>query len=119
VLCLETIEPRQCLSTMDLGAPALRELEIPIRVSSAEIVDLTRLLEALGGKLSDRFKHPEALAAPSDEALVDERAEDLEISVTDLLRCLELPAAGEDGELGEQSLFVFVEQVVAPLDRRP
>ena len=39
--------------------------------------------------------------------------------VADLLGRLEDPAAAEDAEPDEQALFLVVEQLVAPLDRRP
>ena len=55
----------------------------------------------------------------AEQALVDERAERVELGFADLLGGLERAAAGEDGQAGEELLLGLVEQVVAPGDRRP
>ena len=79
-----------------------------------------RLFELLARVLADRLEHPEAAARPAaQEALVDERLQLVEVGVADGLGRLEREAAGEDGEPAEQALLLLVEQVVAPLDRRP
>ena len=66
---------------------------------------------------ADRLEHREALAVPSDEALVDERAERVELGVADGLRGLEREAAAEDRQRGEQSALLGIEQVVRPGQR--
>jgi hypothetical protein len=55
----------------------------------------------------------------ADKALVDERGERVEVGSADFLRRLERAAAREDGQPREEPLLVFVQQIVAPLDRRP
>src|SRR6266436_672283 len=50
---------------------------------------LFELLESLGGVLSDRFQHPEALPRVADQALLDKRLNGVEACVDDLLGRLE------------------------------
>jgi hypothetical protein len=74
-------------------------------------------------ELADRLEHPEALVpvrigAAADEALVEERRKRVEVRATHRFGRLESAAAAEDCEPGEQPLFVVVEEVVAPSDRR-
>ena len=64
------------------------------------------------GVLADRLQHPEALAGVAQEALVDERLEEVEVGVADVFGGVEGAAAGEDGEAREELLFVLGEQVV-------
>ena len=71
----------------------------------------------LGSELSDRLEHPEPLAGVPDEALVDERLENVEVGGAHLLGCLECAATLEDRQTSEQLLFLLAEQVVRPLDR--
>ena len=59
----------------------------------------------------------EPLAFGAHEALVDERAEDLEVSAADLLDRLERASADEDGQASKERLLVVVEEIDAPADR--
>ena len=58
--------------------------------------------EPLGGELADRLQHPEAVAGVAEEALLDERLEDVEVGVADVFGGVEGAAAAEDGEAGEE-----------------
>ncbi len=85
---------------------------------------LVPLLEPCPRELADRLEHPVAVGAPgvgapTDEALVDEGGERVEIGVADLLGSLERAAAAKDGEVCEELLLAGGQQVVRPFDRRP
>src|SRR5439155_23827781 len=56
-------------------------------------------------------------AVPAHETVVDEGRDALEAGRADRLGRFEGEAAGEDGEPGEESLLVSVEQPVAPVER--
>ena len=86
-------------------------------VSAADVVRFCRRVEQLAGVLADRLEHAEALAVDANEALVDERAERVEISTAHLLDRLERAASGEDGEAAEERPLVVVEELDAPADR--
>ena len=68
--------------------------------------------------LADCLEHPVALVGVSEEALLDERLEGVEVGVGDLFGGLERAAAGEHRQRPEQPLLVLGEEVVRPLDRR-
>ena len=121
VLCLEPVEPRFQIGagqSLDLVTGLLGERQEVRRVSSVELAVLARVFEPLGGVFADRLQHPVALAAVAEQALVDERLEGVEVGVADLLGRLEGAAPREDGQLREQLLLPFVEEVVRPFDRR-
>ena len=86
---------------------------------------LARLPKLLEGVLPNRLEHREArlLIGPlqSDEALVDQRCqpvEYVEVASANSLGRLERPAAGEDGEAGEEPAARLAQEVVAPVERR-
>ena len=81
-------------------------------MSLEDLAGLLPVLESLGGEFADRLQHPEAVAGVAQEALVDERLEDVEVGVADVFGGVEGAAAGEDGEAGEELLLVVGEQVV-------
>ena len=70
------------------------------------------------GVVSAHVEDREALAVPPDQVLVEQRREDVELGVVHLLGRIERPAL-EDPEADEETLFLRVQEVVAPLDRRP
>src|SRR5690349_17752900 len=107
--------------------PLFRLRQNVVAVPPAYRLGFTRGLEQLRRELADRLQHREAgfaggTAQPPDEALVDERpqrVEDVEIVVAaHVLRGIERPAAGEDGQPGEQAALRLVEQAVTPVERR-
>ena len=56
---------------------------------------------------------------PPEQALVDQRLECVDLGFADLLGRLDRATAAEDRQAFEQDLLLFVEEVVAPFDRRP
>ena len=92
----------------------------PLSVVAADDLGGRVLLESFRGVLSDRREHEEAaLGGLPQEALVDQRAQGVEIRLADLLCGLEVEAAGEHGQPAEQPLLLPVEEFVAPVDRPP
>ena len=87
-------------------------------MSLHEDVEFGTRPQALRRELPNRLEHPEALVAPADEALVDERLERVEVRVADRLGRRERAAADEDREPREDPLLVVVQEVVRPGDRR-
>ena len=86
---------------------------------AGELVFLVSLPEPLERVLADRREHEEPVVAdPLDEAVVDERAEVVEVGAAHVLGRYEWERAREDREAGEQLAAPRVEQLVAPLDRR-
>ena len=70
-----------------IGALAHREEEIGVPVGDR--FALAEPGEQLAGELADRLEHPETLAAPPQQALLDERLERVELSARNLLGPLE------------------------------
>src|SRR5712691_7579973 len=101
-----------------MGLGFLREAKEVVAVALPETVTVSLDVESLGGVLADRLQHPEALLRVPEQALVDERLEDVEAGADDLLGCLQGAAAAEDRKPGEEGLLLVREQVVRPLDRR-
>jgi hypothetical protein len=81
-------------------------------MSLADLAGFQPVREALGGEFANRLQHPEAPAGVAQQALVDERLQDVEAGVADVCGRVEGAAAGEDGEAGEELLLVAGEQVV-------
>ena len=79
------------------------------------VVEQFQLFEC---ELADCLEDPKALGAVADEVLVDERLQQVELRLGDLLGGIERAAAGEHGQPREERLFPFVEQLVAPLEGR-
>jgi hypothetical protein len=92
-------------------------------MARCQLLLLVLLAEALLRELADCLEQPVARPGPAvpstDEALVEKRLQDLGVGLADCFRRLVVAAAGEDREAAEQPSLVLVEQVVAPLDRRP
>ena len=70
-----------------------------------EVLGAAALLESLERELADRLQHPEALAGPADQALVDQRLQHVQIGGADRLGRFQGAAAGEHGQPGEQALL--------------
>src|SRR5262249_57477661 len=68
-------------------------------------------------ELSDSRKHEEApVFAVSQQALVDQRLQDIELGGTDGFRGLKLEAPREHGQLRKQPLLVGAEELITPFD---
>src|SRR6266446_1361924 len=92
-------------------------------MATLHIVCLAGRLELLGRELADRLQHPEArpnfAVASSQEALVQQRLQQVRLCADNLLSRLEAATAGEHAHSPKQRLLAAVEQVVAPGNRRP
>src|SRR5204862_1505532 len=120
VLRFEPAEPnRGTGAAVQLGLRQLPELEEVGAVPMPETRGAAGFLESLERELADRLQHPETAVRGADEALVDQRLEDVEVGLANRFGCFERAAAAEDGEPGEQPLLVLGKQVVAPFDRGP
>ena len=95
-----------------MGLGFLRQAQEIVGVALPETVTVSLVLESLGGVLADRLQHPEALLRVPQQALVDERLQDVEARADDLLGRLEGAAAAEDREPGEERLLLLGQQVV-------
>ena len=104
-------------------AGPIRDVDEHVDLTTTQPVLLTCLRQPLRRELPDRLEHPVAvgshgIGAPTEEALVEEGRQGVELGVADLLRGLQRTAAAEHREAREQLLLGSVEEVVAPLDRR-
>ena len=72
---------------------------------SPNIVSIRGVGQLLRRVVADRLEHPVALVRATDETLLDERLQGVEIGVCNLRRGLERAAACEDGEAGEELLL--------------
>ena len=109
---------------LSLGVEAMsirlfRQLREELGMAPAQLVFLVSLPELLQGVLPNRLEDEEAVVADRfDEAVVDQRAEVVELGIADLRGCVKRERAGEDREVREELACVWVEQLVAPFDRR-
>ena len=122
VFGLEPVEPLQLPRPVELRL--LDELQHDRRLRVPDRLVPPRGPELLGGVLADRLEHREAWLAVGvvghdSEAPPHQRVERVEVAAADRLDRLEPCAAREHGEAGEQALLVGLEQLVAPVDRRP
>ena len=86
------------------------ERDQELRVPTPERFCLAGFLQLLSGVLADRLEHEEtAVLAPTEEALVEERFERVEISVEDPDSGLECPGPCEDGKAVEERSLFFLE----------
>ena len=84
-----------------------------------DLGSIGRRIEALGGELEDGREHRQApIVGPSQQALLEQRPDGLEIAVTHGFDCVEREPAGEDPQLVEQASVIVGQQVVAPRDGR-
>jgi len=111
VLLLQPLDPLAGVQAC-IGLRLLGEGEKALGVAPPQVRDLTRVLQPLGSVLADRLQHPEPIFGMAEEALVDERLQDVEVGVCHLLGVLNRAATGEDREAGEEALLVLVQQLV-------
>ena len=79
-------------------------------MSLVDLAGLGQLLESLAGEFADGLQHPEASAGVAQQALVDERLEEVEIGVADVFGRIEGAAAREDGEAREEPSIVLCDR---------
>src|SRR5262245_66555423 len=82
-------------------------LEVVLGVPALELALLARTRKLLGGVFADRRQHDEALALSSEEVLVDERLQRVEVRPAHLLCSRQRAAAGEDGQVRDDALLAL------------
>ena len=87
-------------------------------MAPAHVVGLVGRVEFGDCELADGLEHHEPLVPPPEQALVDERLDEIRVSPGHLLDRLERGAAAEDGEPPQKPPLVLGQQLVAPADRR-
>src|SRR5205823_2369048 len=80
VLRLQPAEPWFGI-TFQVRVRVLGKRKIVRGIKPRQLLRLARLLEPLERELADRLEHPEALLRVADEALLDQRLEDVEIGL--------------------------------------
>jgi hypothetical protein len=83
----------------------LRQREEVLGVASTDRVGLAARLEPLKRELADRLVHPEAIVRSTDEALLDEGLQRVEVGIGDALGRIKRAAAREDRQASEQVLL--------------
>ena len=101
----------------------LYDLGVDLCVPLPNAICLARLLQLVAGVFADRLEHVEArltvrVVPPDEQILLDERLDQIERAVANGLDHVESGTAGEHGEPREEPLLVWLEQLVAPVDRR-
>src|SRR5690348_902987 len=76
------------------------------------------VVELLETVFADRLQHPVPVLVATQQALVDERGERLELGKADLLDGLERGAADEHAEAAAELALLVAEEVERPRDRR-
>ena len=127
VLPFQDLEPRRLPLAREVRLGLFRQVPEVLRVPMPNPLELVpvRVRQLPGRVLPDRLQHgePESTAVelgPADQAVVHERAQDLEhveVGAADGLGGLQRPPAREHRQPGEQPLLVGVEELVAPRDR--
>ncbi len=115
---IQATEPRWRVLACELRM--LGERHEVVEVGASDGVPFAAALELLQAELADRLEHAEATARPPpEEAPLDESLDQVEGRVANRLGRLEVKTLGKDRQVGEKALLVWIEEVVAPLDRRP
>ena len=118
-LALHRVEGGAAAGHTQLRPQAFGEHEEVLGVRTANRIRVRREGELGRGELADDLELSHALVADLGQALGHERVEHGDGRVRHRLRGVDLAAAAEHGEPAECLLLVFVEQRVAPLERRP
>jgi hypothetical protein len=121
VFGVEPLQPVHLLRPPQLGFGKLGELGEVAQVPAPQPVKATAALEFVEPELTDGLQHPEAHASgsrftASQQALLEQRADDLQMSTTHGFGRFEREPAGEDRQLQEYRLLPLAKEVVAPLD---
>ena len=123
MLDLESRDPGVQIRPLGTRQRFLGKGKAPLPTWRAELGGLGPLLQLLERELSDRLEHREPrLFVPAcictNEALVDQGLERVEIRGADPFRGIQRAATGEDSQTSEEGSFTVVQQITAPLDRR-
>jgi hypothetical protein len=119
VLAVEPLENGRRIGTARLGL-SLGQREEVLRVPLPVVGHIGQLGKAFACELPDRLEHEEAPGRRlAQEALVDERRDQVDVGPADGLGRLELEASRKDREPRKRQLLVLAEQLVTPGDRAP
>src|SRR5262245_1574812 len=113
---LELIEKHRRFRAWDLILDRACKLHVILGVSTPKSVFLAGLSQTFGRKLPNRLEHVIPLPLATEQALVDQRVDQIHIRITNALGRLEGVPAGEDGKVSKQTLLPRLEQLVAPSD---
>jgi hypothetical protein len=114
----QSLEQRRLVARAREQVDLLRECKEELRFASQQLRRVGPFCEPLPRVLADRLEHPVASVRRTDEVLVDQGLERVEVGVGDLLGRFERAAPGEGRESREQLLLLPCEEVVRPGDRR-
>ena len=119
----QAVQPGHLLLSPERVLRAFREANVVLAVTAADILDVASFHESLGGVPPHRLQHSHTLLATvlgvrDEQALRQERLDSIEVDAEHSLCRLERAPAGEDGQSSEGHLFLFVEQRIAPIERR-
>ena len=103
VLVLESTMDRNALFERGVCCSMLGQREVIRGVCAPQPARRPSLPKPLRPILPDRLEHPVAPLVEAEKALLDERLQDVEVGIADLLGRLERAAAGKDAQAGEES----------------
>jgi hypothetical protein len=118
MLDVDPSQPFSLLLSFEVCPCLVGESQEELCVEQSELPCLALTGEPLARVLADRLEHPVALVRETDQALLDERLQRVEVGVRDLLGGFEGAAPGEHGESSNEALVFLGKKVVAPGDRR-
>ena len=75
----------------------------------ADVILSTSLAQTVARVFTNGLEHPVALSRVANEALVDERLQQVEIGARDLLGGVQRRPASEDGQAGKQASLLLPE----------
>ncbi len=95
VVRLEQLEPSRRVCPLKLRLGPLRQGDEVLRVAAPELCRIREVVETLERVLANRLEHPEAAVPPTQQALLDERLQCVELRLADGLGRFERTAAGK------------------------
>jgi hypothetical protein len=102
----------------ELELRALSERDEMLGVTPCHVRSFTRGIETLRRVLPDRLEHPVARSRTTDEIAVDKCLQRVELGTSNFDRGFQGPTTREDRQRREQLLLAWIEELVAPVDRR-
>lgn len=90
----------------ELRVVRLESREKVVRVPAGMLVSCPGGLQPLTRELADRFQHPVALVGEANEALLDERLQDVEVGRRNVSCGFEGAPSGEDRKRARESLLL-------------
>src|SRR5919197_5700038 len=105
VLVRQQPDARRLERVRVISGEACRQRDVVISMPAQKLLAIVVSLEMLARKLADGLQHPVAPSGEAKEAFLDERLQDVEFGVADLLCGLQCAAACEDGERADDPLL--------------